>query len=117
VSLPVFILPEAEADLAAIRAHLLCVYAESAAERFKPAVQEAAQFLGQWPFAGRCRHFRTPGLRSWQVPGFERYLIFYRVTDDRLDIVRVLYGMRDLPRYLGPASQTPSAPEKPQSST
>jgi toxin ParE1/3/4 len=109
VSLPVFILPGAEADLAAIRAHLLCVHAESAAERFKPAVQEGAQFLGQWPFAGRRRHFRTPGLRSWQVPGFERYLIFYRVTDDRVEIVRVLYGMRDLPRYFAPFGQDPGA--------
>ncbi len=68
MSLPVFILPAAEADLAAIRADLLCLHAQSAAERFKPAVQEAAPFLGKWPFAGRHRHFRTPGLRSWQVP-------------------------------------------------
>ncbi len=103
--LAVFILPAAEADLAAIRAHLLCVHAKDAADRFKPAVQEAAEFLGQWPFAGRRRHFKTPGLRSWQVPGFERYLIFYRVGDERLEIVRVLYGMQDLPRYFKVSGQ------------
>ena len=108
MSLPVFILPAAAADLAAIRAYLLRVEAAEAAERFKPAVEEAAEFLGHWPFAGRCRHFRTPGLRSWQVPGFERFLIFYRVTDDRVEIVRVLYGMRDLPRHLAPPGDNPA---------
>ena len=110
MSLPVFILPAAEADLATIRAHLVCAYAEDAANRFKPAIQEAAEFLGQWPFAGWRRHFRTPGLRSWQVPGFERYLIFYRVGDERVEIVRVLYGMRDLSRDLGAPGHNLRAP-------
>lgn len=113
MSLPVFILPAAEADLAAIRAHLLGVHAESAAERFTPAVEEAARFLGQWPFAGRRRHFRTPGIRSWQVSGFERYLIFYRVTDYRIEIVRVLYGMRDLAPLFEPSDPDASAQGNP----
>jgi toxin ParE1/3/4 len=32
----------------------------------------------------------------WRVRGFERYLIFYRPTDDGIDVVRVLHGSRDI---------------------
>jgi len=30
------------------------------------------------------------GLRRWRVTGFENYLIFYRVTEEAIEIIRVL---------------------------
>jgi plasmid stabilization system protein ParE len=30
------------------------------------------------------------------VPGFPKHLIFYRVDDDRVEVVRVIHGARDL---------------------
>ncbi len=32
----------------------------------------------------------------WFVQGFERHLIFYRVLDDEVEILRVLHAARDI---------------------
>lgn len=51
------------------------------------------------PFIGSPRRFRSSrirDLRQWPVSGFEEFLIFYRVTSDRVDIHRILHGKRDL---------------------
>jgi toxin ParE1/3/4 len=39
---------------------------------------------------------RLHGLRSWRMRGFESWLVFYRVTEEAVEIVRVLHGARDL---------------------
>lgn len=50
---------------------------------------------------GRCRaDLGFPEVRSWRVRGFPRHLIFYRALPDRVQILRVLHGARDLPRAL-----------------
>jgi toxin ParE1/3/4 len=44
---------------------------------------------------------RLSGLRLWQVEGFEKHLIFYRlVKDEGVEIVRVLHGARDIDNVL-----------------
>ena len=51
------------------------------------------------PEMGRLREFsnaRLRGLRSWRIRGFEHWLVFYRVTDEAVEVVRVLHGARDL---------------------
>lgn len=44
---------------------------------------------------------RLQDLRRWYVKGFKRYLIFYRVRGDAIEIVRVLYGTQDIQNILG----------------
>jgi len=39
---------------------------------------------------------RVGGIRRVPVTGFPKYLIFYRVENDRLVILRIAYGARDL---------------------
>ena len=34
-------------------------------------------------------------MRIWQVSGFSNYLIFYRVNETDLTVVRILHGARD----------------------
>jgi len=34
------------------------------------------------------------------VPGFRRFLIFYRVTENTLEVIRVLHSARDVVRVL-----------------
>lgn len=53
--------------------------------------------LGDWPHAGRQRDDIGSGFRS--VP-FESVLIVYRVSDQRVTIVRVLGQSQDLHRHL-----------------
>jgi toxin ParE1/3/4 len=42
-----------------------------------------------------------PEIHSWRVKGFRRYLVFYRVMPDRIQIWRVLHGARELHQILG----------------
>ena len=48
------------------------------------------------PGIGKKRDEIKPGLRSF--PKAE-HIVFYRILKDRLRIVRVLHGSRDLPRF------------------
>ncbi len=69
------------------------------AGRFLTAVEFTFQELARMPEMGARRTFRNPrfkGIRKWQVRGFESYLIFYFSLQDSIDVVRVLYGARDL---------------------
>jgi toxin ParE1/3/4 len=60
--------------------------------------------LTELPDFGRRRKFRHPALldlRSFRVnPPFDKVLIFYRVTNDTLEVWRLMHGARDLPRRL-----------------
>jgi toxin ParE1/3/4 len=72
---------------------------EEVALRFVDAVDAALRRLADTPEVGRLRELRSPrlaGLRSWPVPGFPKHLIFYRVDDDLVEVVRVIHGARDL---------------------
>ena len=40
------------------------------------------------------------GIRVSRIRRFKNYLIFYRVLDDGIEVVRVLHGARDIERFL-----------------
>lgn len=71
-----------------------------AALRFVDAAEAAFKQLAEMPLIGVSRPFAKPGLedlRMWPIPDFEKFLIFYRPLADGIQVVRVLYGMRDIP--------------------
>jgi toxin ParE1/3/4 len=75
-----------------------------AALRFLTAAESTFEKLGAMPEIGRRRSFRHPslaGVRSWAIPGFEKHVIFYRVAQDRVDVLRVIHAARDLRSILG----------------
>ena len=39
---------------------------------------------------------RMGEVRQWRIKNFQDYLVFYRVQEDRVEILRVLHGARDL---------------------
>jgi plasmid stabilization system protein ParE len=54
------------------------------AERWYEALLTTIQFINKNPFVGRERKDLTPpGIRSWRLDGFPRWLIFYAVTDQQ----------------------------------
>lgn len=62
-------------------------------------VEEMVTALAEAPMIGIARTCRNPaltGLRMLPVRGFSRHLIFYRPMPDKIEIVRVLHGARDL---------------------
>ena len=75
----------------------------NAAVRFLGAIDKTIEGLALQPFKGRLRKLRGRALkniRSWRVNGFENYLIFYRVTASRLEILRIKHGAMDFPSAL-----------------
>ena len=84
---------QAEDDLVEIL-HSLAVLSPSAAERLRDEIDRAAALLAGSPRIGRQRPELAPDLRSRPVS--RRYLIFYRITDGGIEIVRVLHGARNI---------------------
>jgi toxin ParE1/3/4 len=73
-----------------------------AAHAFLEAAYDTFEFLASHPAMGRGRSdLGFPEIHSWRVKGFRRYLVFYRVMPDRIQIWRVLHGARDLHQILG----------------
>ena len=74
-----------------------------AGRRFLAAIDRTVERLGEHPFIGRPRRFRGKNLqsiRSWRVDDFENYLIFYRVTEERLEVLRLKHGAMNFPQAL-----------------
>jgi toxin ParE1/3/4 len=73
-----------------------------AAARFINATEEICGRLAKEPGIGHAEKFRKLiGVRSFRVPGFEKYLIFYRSHEDTTEFLRLVHGARDLPRIVG----------------
>lgn len=69
---------------------------EAAAMEVLGALFRQANLLVQSPWIGRSRHDDLgPGIRSIPVG---RYVLFYRVQADGVEVLRVFHGARDLPR-------------------
>jgi toxin ParE1/3/4 len=73
-----------------------------AAERFVTAAEGSFELLRQHPRIGRLRSFSVPGVRSWVIPDFQNYLVFYVPTSTEVQILAVLHGAQDLTRALAP---------------
>ena len=69
----------------------------AAAHRFIEAFHSTVDILARSPELGRVRKdlgsFET---RSWCVRRFRNYVIFYDLLADRIRLLRVLHGSRDL---------------------
>jgi toxin ParE1/3/4 len=73
------------------------------AHRYAMALEDAYERLRTMPEVGVLRSYgprRLHTVRVWSVPGFRRFLIFYRVTPKTVEIIRVLHAARDIPRVL-----------------
>lgn len=73
------------------------------ARRFLKAIDHTVEGLAHQPMKGRLRRFRgrdLKNIRSWRVDGFENYLIFYRATEERLEVLRIKHGAMDFPSAL-----------------
>ena len=94
----VFRSPRATSD---VRGHAseIAGNSRSAAERFARAYAKAQSQLADHPFSGMSAEYLNPGLaglRKLTIPGFGNYLIFYKVKDEVVEIVRVLHGAQDV---------------------
>jgi toxin ParE1/3/4 len=74
-----------------------------ASDRFLAAAESTFQQLGKMPGMGKICQFYNPRLadvRQQAIKGFKKYLVFYRVTDTGVEILRVIHGARDIEAIL-----------------
>ena len=107
MSIPVRLRVVAEKDVAA-HAEYIQGNSLEAALRFLDAVDAAFSMLSKTPEMGGMCRFAKPhyaGMRVWPVPSFRKYLIFYRVIPEEIEVIRVLHGTRDLQIIFGEEEQ------------
>ncbi|MEG3837106.1 MULTISPECIES: type II toxin-antitoxin system RelE/ParE family toxin [unclassified Microcoleus] len=81
----------AKQDLRELTNYLL-QFSANAANHFLNVFQEKFRLLADFPEMGRSREELAPSLRSFPV---DKYVIFYRVIKNGIQIERVLSGYRD----------------------
>jgi toxin ParE1/3/4 len=84
--------PQADADLLEVWCYV-AKGGEARADAFLDKVLKQFRQLAQFPRMGRDRSSLAANLRSFAVKPF---VIFYRPVDDTVEIVRILYGARDI---------------------
>lgn len=74
----------------------------SSAIRFFDACWETFEQLSEHPGIGpevEDIDQEWHGLRKWAIHGFLNYIVFYRISQDRLEIVHVHHGAQDPQRF------------------
>ena len=94
--LPVVRTPAAEKDLEEILSYLE-ERSPPAAEKLAQLIDEKCLLLESVPLIGRPRDELAPGLRSVVVG---RHILFYRVTESAVQVIRILHASRDVERIL-----------------
>ncbi len=75
----------------------------NAAERFLEAGEIAIAHLTEFPLTGRPWKSASPrlaGIRSWIIPNFRNYCIFYRPIDRGIEVLHVIYARRNIQAIL-----------------
>ncbi|SRR6266404_1718775 len=90
--------PEAESDLIDAWVYIAEDKDSETADRVLSSLWNKCNVLVKQPEMGRRREELSTGLRS--IPQGS-YVIFYRLVEDRIEIVRVLHGARDIEQQLG----------------
>jgi toxin ParE1/3/4 len=68
-----------------------------AADRLLRRIDEKLLLYAEYPHMGTPRENWARGLRSFCVG---KYVVFYRIVAEGIELVRVLHGMRDLKTLL-----------------
>ncbi len=90
-----------EADFAELIAYFQDKAGSDLSVRFENQICQLTELLLRHPELGRVRKdLRPDGVRSFGVPDFRNYLLFYQIKGDDLVFLRLRYGGMDLPALL-----------------
>lgn len=96
--------PRAAEDAEAIIAHfVLSGDGPGLARRFISSLETSLDRLLEQPEAGPLCGYdlhRLHDVRLWAIRSFPAYLVYYREFGDRIEIIRIVHGSRDLPTVL-----------------
>jgi toxin ParE1/3/4 len=91
------IAPAAKNDLKDICQYGLRQWGQAQSESYLSTIKNQFWLLTQQPLMGTERPELLPDTRSLPI---ESHTLFYRVTANRVEIIRVLHGRQDPQRYL-----------------
>ncbi|GET39773.1 type II toxin-antitoxin system RelE/ParE family toxin [Microseira wollei] len=94
----------AEQDLRQQAEYILLNGNADAAVRFLSAAETTFAQLATMPRIGKVTQLvlsRLGEVRQWRIREFEEHLIFYRIQETTIEILRLLHGSRDLADALG----------------
>lgn len=97
VSLQLVIAPVAKNDLKDIYLYGLQQWGQAQSESYLSTLKNQFWLLTQQPLMGTERPDLLPDTRSLPI---ENHTLFYRVTANRVEIIRVLHGRQDPQRHL-----------------
>lgn len=103
----VVILPAARIDMLEQGEYYDSEGGEELGDRFIAECEAGFARLALYPESGtrvRLKHPQLEDCRFILVPGFEKILIFYKLSDEKIQIVRVLHGARDIETVLDDGS-------------
>jgi toxin ParE1/3/4 len=107
-SLPIILSPEADEDLIEIWSYLAQQASDRVADRQLSEIETVCSTLETWPHSGRKRDELLAGVRSVPV---HPYVVFYRIRDEAIEIVRVVHGRRDIVSIFAMVSGTKGHPD------
>ncbi len=91
------IAPAAKTDLKDIYQYGLRQWGQAQSESYLAAIKHQFWLLTQQPLMGAERNELLPEVRSLPI---DSHTLFYRVTTDTVEIIRVLHGRQDPQRHL-----------------
>lgn len=93
----IVIAPAAKTDLKDIYQYGLRQWGQTKSERYLENIKEHFWTISKQPLIGIDRSDLLAGARSLPI---ESHTLFYRVTTDTLEIIRVIHGRQDPQRNL-----------------
>lgn len=97
------ILPRADRDIDEIILYFVKRKAIRAGQRFLDAVDKSIKLMAQSPTLAASWYSPDPLLedvRFWNVKGIQKYIIFFRIRNEIVEVMRVLHSSRDLKQLL-----------------
>lgn len=100
---PIVVRPAARNDQLDLAEYYDAEGGESLGNRFLQQCDAGFERLSQFPESGTLVRYKDPKLKGCRfilIPGFDKILIFYKARKDRVEIVRILHGARDIEEAL-----------------
>jgi plasmid stabilization system protein ParE len=86
-----------EQDFAELVSRFASEASHEVATHFEDSTCDLVQLLLKNPALGRLRKdLKPPGVRSFRIRGFDRYLLFYQVRGEDLILLRLRHGGMNL---------------------
>lgn len=88
---------EARADLRNIDNYTYQTWGRAQADKYVEMIEKGCHLLAKHPTLGRSQDEFFPGLKKYPIG---KHYIFYRMTDEGIEVIRVLHQAMDISRHI-----------------